>query len=67
MFFVSITFIYFTFTGPFTVKPLEEAGFVCPKLNFALRNPMKIADHAQKLIQEGAKNNLEGVLRSFCK
>ena len=24
---------------------------------------MKIADHAQKLIQEGAKNNLEGVLR----
>ena len=58
-----ITLIYFTFTGPFTVKPLEEAGFVCPKLNFALRNPMKIADHAQKLIQEGAKNNLEGVLR----
>ena len=22
------------YIGPFTVKPLEEAGFVCPKLKF---------------------------------
>jgi hypothetical protein len=42
---------------------LEEAGFVCPKLNFALRNPMKIADFAQNLIQDGAKNSLQSVLR----
>ena len=42
---------------------MEEAGFICPKLNYALRNPMKIADHAQTLIQDGARNFLDSVLR----
>ena len=46
------------------MKPLEEAGFACPKLNYALRNPVKIADYAQKVIQDGAKNSLDGILRS---
>ena len=46
------------------MKPLEEAGFVCPRLNFALRNPVKIADYAQKVVQDGGKNFLEAVLRS---
>ena len=50
--------------GPFTLQPLKEAGFVCPQLNFALRNPQMIADHAQKVIQDGAKNFLDAVLRS---
>ena len=51
------------FLGPFSVKPLEEAGFLCPKLNFALRNPVKIAEHAQRVVQEGPKNFLDRVLR----
>ena len=46
------------------MKPLEEAGFVCPTLNFALRNPVKIADYAQKVVQDGGKNFLDAVLRS---
>ena len=50
--------------GPFLTKPLEEAGFVCPKLQFALRNPMKIAEEAQNVIQEGADNFLYGGLKS---
>ena len=46
------------------MKPLEEAGFKCPKLNFALRNPLKIAEYAQRVVQEGHKNSLDRVLRS---
>ena len=46
------------------MKPLEEAGFECPKLNFALRNPVKIAEYAQRVVQEGPKNSLDRVLRS---
>ena len=46
------------------MKPLEEAGFLCPKLNLALRNPVKIAEHAQRVVQEGPKNFLDRVLRS---
>ena len=45
------------------MKPLEEAGFLCPKLDFALRNPVKIAEHAQRVVQEGPKNFLDRVLR----
>jgi hypothetical protein len=43
---------------------LKENGFVCPQLNFALRNPQVIADRAQKVIQDGARNFLDAVLRS---
>ena len=50
--------------GPFSVKPLEEAGLSCPKLNFALRNPVKIAEYAQRVVQDGPKNSLDRVLRS---
>ena len=50
--------------GPFSVKPLEEAGFKCPKLNFALRNPVKIAEYTQRVVQDGPKNSLDRVLRS---
>ena len=46
------------------MKPLEEAGFFCPKLNFALRNPVTIADYAQTVVQEGHKHSLDRVLRS---
>ena len=46
------------------MKPLEEAGFLCPKLNFALRNPVTIAEYAQKVVVEGPKNSLDRVLRS---
>ena len=46
------------------MKPLEEAGFLCPKLNFALRNPIKIAEYAQRVVQDGPKNSLDRVLRS---
>ena len=48
--------------GPFSVKPLEEAGFLCPKLNFALRNPIRIAEYAQRVVQEGPKNSLHRAL-----
>ena len=43
---------------------MEEAGFVCPRLKYALRNPLKIADCAQGVIQDGAKNFLDAILRS---
>ena len=46
------------------MKPLEEAGFICPRLKFALRNPVKIADYAQRVVQDGGKNFLDAVLRS---
>ena len=37
---------------------------MCPKLRFALRNPIKIAEFAQNVTQGGAKNLLDyGVLR----
>ena len=50
--------------GPFSVKPLEEAGFKCPKLSFPLRNPVTIAEYAQRVVVEGPKNSLDRVLRS---
>lgn len=59
-----MTCMLFITLGPFLTKPLEEAGFVCPKLQFALRNPMKIAEQAQNVIQEGADNFLYGGLKS---
>ena len=46
------------------MKPLEEAGFKCPKLSFALRNPVTIAEYAQRVVAEGPKNSLDRVLRS---
>ena len=46
------------------MKPLEDAGFLCPKLNFPLRNPVKIAEYAQRVVQEGHKHSLDRVLRS---
>ena len=55
----------FEYTGPFSTKPLEDAGFHCPKLELALRNPLKISKFASKVIQDGGKNLLDyGVLRS---
>ena len=57
--------MYIIFAGPFSTAPLEEAGFHCPKLELALRNPLKIAKFAHAVIQDGAKNLLDyGVLRS---
>ena len=50
--------------GPFSVKPLEKAGFVCPQLKYALRNPLSIAKQAQKIVQEGSINFIDGVLRT---
>ena len=42
-----------------------EAGFVCPSLRYALRNPMKIAEYAQDVVQVGHNNLLDyGILRS---
>ena len=46
------------------MKPLEEAGFLCPKLNYALRNPGKIAEYAQRVVQDGPRNSLDRVLTS---
>ena len=59
----------FDFIGPFTTDPLKDAGFQCPKLSFALRNPLQIAKCAQEIVQDGAKNLdsknlLQGVLKS---
>ena len=51
--------------GPFSIAPLKEAGFVCPSLRYALRNPMKIAKYAQDVVQVGHENLLDyGILRS---
>ena len=51
-------------SGPFSTKSLEEAGFICPKMKFPLRNPVRIAEHAHFVTKDGAKNLLDGVLRS---
>ena len=51
-------------TGPFLTEKLEQAGFVCPKLSFALRNPQKVAAYAQEIVQERAQNLLFSVLKS---
>ena len=59
---VDLTNLSLLLLGPFSVKPLEEAGFKCPKLSFALRNPVRIAEYAQKVVAEGPKNSLERVL-----
>ena len=56
----------FILLGPFSTKPLQEAGFVCLTLEFPLTNPVKIADLAQKAVGLGQMNSrvLNGVLRS---
>ena len=51
-------------SGPFSTEEFEKAGFVCPKLNFALRNPQKVAAYAHEIVQERAENLLFGVLKS---
>ena len=48
----------------YTVPTLEEAGFVCPKLSFALRNPLQVSNYAQEIVQNRAKNLLFSVLTS---
>ena len=52
------------FVGRFDTTPFQDAGFVTPKLKFALRNPLLIGEKAQQVAQEGAQNHLDGVLRS---
>ena len=51
-------------SGPFSTERLEEAGFVCPKLSFALRNPLQVSNYAQEIVQNRAKNFLFSVLTS---
>ena len=51
-------------SGPFSTEEFEKAGFVCPKLNFALRNPLEVAAYAQEIVQERAENLLFSVLKS---
>ena len=51
-------------SGPFTTEPFQEAGFECPRLSYALRNPLQIAKYAQDLVQNRAENLLYGVLKS---
>jgi hypothetical protein len=50
--------------GSFSTEKLEEAGFVCPKLSFALRNPLQVSSYAQEIVQNRAKNLLFSVLTS---
>ena len=57
-------YLIFVISGPCSTMLLEEAGFVCPKLKYALRNPVRIAEYAHFVTKDGAKNLLEGVLRS---
>ena len=51
------------FIGRFSTIPFEEAGFVAPKLRYALRNPLLIGDFAQQVAKVSAQNLLDGVLR----
>mgnify|MGYP001183252128 FL=1 len=51
-------------TGPLSTEKWEQAGFVCPKLSFALRNPQKVAAYAQEIVQDRAENLLFSVLKS---
>ena len=44
---------------------MKDAGFTCPSLLYALRNPMKIGEYAQDVVQVGHNNLLDyGILRS---
>ena len=45
-------------------RPLRNSGFFCPTLNFVLRNPMKVAEEALKISQDGHKNSLERILQN---
>ena len=58
-------FLKYFITGPFSTLPLQEAGFKCPDLSFALRNPLKIAECAKQVSQEGNYNLRldKGILR----
>ena len=51
-------------SGSFSTEKLEEAGFICPKLRFALRNPLQVSSYAQEIVQNRAKNLLFSVLTS---
>ena len=50
--------------GPFSTESLKKAGFECPKLSFALRNPLQIAKYAQEVVQDRDKNLLHSGLKS---
>ena len=45
-------------------KPLKKSGFFCPTLDFALRNPLKIAEEALRVSQKGHNNYLEQILQN---
>ena len=51
-------------TGHFSTGKLEKAGFVCPKLSYALRNPQNVAAYAQEIVQKRAENLLFNVLKN---
>ena len=48
--------------GIFPAQSLEHAGFQCPKLRYPLRNPLKIAEYAHKVIANGPRNGLKCLL-----
>ena len=63
--FIKSFYMFIVSTGPFSTTRLEEAGFYCPKLQLALRNPRKISRLASQISQDGAQNLLDyGILRS---
>ena len=45
-------------------KSLKSSGFFCPTLNLALRNPLKIAEEALRVSQDGHMNSIEQVLQN---
>ena len=64
MILLKLKLIYLTLSGPFTTQPFKEVGFECPRLSYALRNPLQIAKYAYDIVQNRAENLLHGVLKS---
>ena len=50
--------------GRFGINGIEKAGFVCPKMKYPLRNPLKIAKYAHNISQLAPENNLGICLRN---
>ena len=43
---------------------MKEAGFECPRLSFALRNPLQIAKYGQEVVHDRNKSFLNSGLKS---
>ena len=51
-------------TGHFLIHSIKNAGFVCPRFKYPLRNPLQIAQYAHNVSQEAHRNRFEICLQN---